>query len=199
MNKRKPDVLVLNRAWIPIHVVDWKKAMSLIYQESAKALDLDLVSYEYKDWLEFSKTPFLADLPKVSSIHYEVAVPEIIVLKYYDKLPRRDVKYSRQTLFELYGGVCFWCNTKFDRKDLTVDHVVPVSKGGKTSWENTVPSCKACNFKKGDKLISELGWKMKITPKKPRWISPLSHVSKNIHRKSWSNFMDRTALVDLGD
>jgi 5-methylcytosine-specific restriction endonuclease McrA len=196
--KKYTNILVLNRAYIPVHIIDWKKAISLIYQESAKPLDRDLITYSFNEWLEFSKDYINKDYPKVNTVNNQIAIPEIIILKNYDRLPIRDVKFSRQTLFERDNFKCYLCNESFERKDLTIDHIVPRSKGGKTSWENTISCCKSCNYLKGDKDLSQLNLKPFFMPKKPRWISPLNRVSSNSSLESWTKFMDRT-LVDIGD
>ena len=198
MNKRLTDVLVLNKSWVPTSIVTWKKAMTLIYQDAARSLDRDFVSYEFKQWLEFSNTPTNNDYPTVSTVKNRIAIPEIIVLTRYNKLPIRDVKYSRETLFASYGFKCAYCGNVFDKKELTVDHVLPRSKGGKTSFENTVPACKACNFEKADKTLAESGLKLRYKLKKPKWIGPLSHVRHGNIRKSWKKFIDRP-LIDDGD
>ena len=193
---KKPDVLVLNRSYIPIHIIEWGKAMSLIFQETSRPLDRDLLTYTYADWLAFSCNN--ADYPMVRTIKYAVAVPEIIVLRDYDRLPIRDVKYSRQTLFQRDHFKCAYCGEHFDRKTLTVDHIMPRDRGGKTTWENTITACKPCNMKKGNHTLAQAGLKLLYHPRKPKWISPISGLKKEHPCKSWLKFLDRT-LVDAGD
>lgn len=192
--KKKPDVLVLNRVWIPIHIVEWKKSMSLIVQGAARPLDRDLIVYDFDDWVEFSRIN--EDYPKVLTVRYPIAVPEIVVLKNYDRLPLRDVKYSRMTLFERDKFTCCFCNKQFPKSLLTVDHLIPRSKGGKTNWSNTVTACKPCNNLKADLSIEEAGLKMHYKPKKPKWISPVYKAGHEHPCKSWKKFTDRT-LVDI--
>lgn len=193
---KKPDVLVLNRSYIPIHIIDWGKAMSLIYQETSRPLDRDLITYSYEDWLVFSQNN--EEYPLVKTIKYAVAVPEIIVLRDYDRLPIRDVKYSRQTLFQRDHFKCAYCGGHFDKRALTVDHINPRDRGGKTTWENTITACKACNMKKGNKTLAQAGMKLLYHPRKPKWISPIAGLKKEHPCKSWQKFLDRT-LVDAGD
>lgn len=196
--KKYTDILVLNKSYIPIHIVDWKKGMSLIFQENAKPLDQDLILYSFQEWLLFSTDYISKNYPKINTTKYEIAIPEIILLKNFDRLPHRDVKYSRQTLFERDGYKCYLCNNIFERKDLTVDHVIPRSKGGVTNWSNTITCCKNCNSIKSNKYLHELNLKPFFMPKKPRWINPISHSNKKNILSSWEKFMDR-ALVDMGD
>lgn len=194
MNKKFTDVLVLNKAWAPLHIIFWKKAMSLIYQDAARSLDIDFLSYEFKSWLEFSNQPQNHFYPTVSTIKHKICIPEIIVLTKYDRLPIRDVKYSRETLFSCYGFICAYCGKEFDKHELTVDHVTPRSKGGKTTFDNTVPACRSCNFLKADQTLSECGMKLRYKPRKPKWIGPLHHVRHGNFRPSWKKFMDRTLV-----
>lgn len=195
MKFRKPDVLVLNRSYIPIHIVTWQKAMSLIIQESARPLDRDFITYDLSDWFEFSN--LYDNYPKIHTVRYNICIPEIIVLKQYDQLPVRDVKYSRQTLFQRDKFKCAYCGKKFDKKSLTVDHITPRSHGGHSNWSNTVSSCSECNRKKADRTPEQAGMKLLIKPRKPVWMSPLCEIQPNHPCKSWLKFMDRT-LVDMG-
>lgn len=196
MKNKKPDVLVLNRSWIPIHIIVWERCMSLIVQEAALPLDRDFVSYDFKDWVKYS---FLTkDYPTINTIQSRIAIPEIIVLKKFDKLPVRDVKFSRQTLFQRDKNRCGYCGIMFDRRELTIDHIIPRSKGGTSNWSNTVTCCKPCNYKKADQTLEQSGMKLLVKPKKPVWLSPLYDVKPNHPCKSWLRFLDR-ALVDIGE
>lgn len=194
MQKRKNSVLVLNKVWIPIHIVEWQKAMSLIIQESVRPLDNDLIAYDFEDWINFSN--LTEEYPKINTVKYKIALPEIILLKNYDRLPLRDVKYSRMTLFERDNFKCCFCGKKFPKLELTVDHIIPRSKGGLTNWSNTVSACRKCNSIKADKSVEEVNFKMHYKPKKPKWVSPISKLSPDHPCKSWNKFLDRT-LVDI--
>lgn len=190
MRKSKPhDVLVLNRSWVPIHIVSWQKTMSLLFQEVARALDYDFVAYDYDDWLNFTKTH--ENYIKVHTSRYAVAIPEIIVLKIYDRLPIRDVKYSRQTVFQRDKYRCAYCNNVFDKDFLTIDHIIPRCLGGKSTWDNTVSACKSCNALKAGRTPEQAKMKLHLKPKKPVWLSPIAHVKPNHPCKSWQKFMNR--------
>jgi 5-methylcytosine-specific restriction endonuclease McrA len=196
MKTKKPDVLVLNRSYIAIHIIDWKKAMSLIFQGAARPLDRDFITYEYADWLDFSS--MTQEYPTVATVNKHIAVPEIIVLKKYDRLPQRDVKYSRQTLFQRDKYRCGYCGGVFEKKQLTVDHIVPRAHGGKSNWTNTISACVPCNSQKADRTPEAAGMPLKFKPKRPRWLSPLADIKPNHPCKSWLRFTDNT-LVDIGD
>lgn len=193
---KKPDVLVLNRNFTPVHIVSWQKAMSQLIQGNARAIDFDYIVYDFEDWLIFSEVD--ETYPKVLTVKHKIALPEIIVLRYYDRLPYRDVKYSRQTLFQRDNYTCAYCGDVFDKKDLTVDHVVPRVQGGKTHWKNTVTSCFPCNSRKAGRTPEEANMPLRYHPKAPKWISPLSKIGHAHQCKSWVRFLDKT-LVNTGE
>lgn len=193
---KKPDVLVLNRNFTPIHIITWQKAMSLLIQESARAIDHDYIVYDFEDWLVFSELD--STYPKVLTVKHKISLPEIVVLKFYDRLPYRDVKYSRQTLFQRDNFRCAYCGNSFAKHDLTVDHIVPRAQGGRTHWMNTVSSCTPCNARKADRTPEEAKMPLFFKPKKPKWVSPLSKITKEHPCKSWNKFLDKT-LVQIGE
>jgi len=189
MNVKKPDVLVLNRVFVPIHIVDHQTAMTLIYTEKCRPLDRDYLAYTFNDWLNFSSQE-TNNYPKLHTINYPIAIPEIIVSTTFDKLPQRQVKYSRTNVMARDKYRCGYCGKQFNRKDLTIDHIHPRCKGGKTTWDNVISCCFPCNQKKDNKTMAEAGMKLRFLPKAPKWMSPLTHISMKEHPcKSWSHFM----------
>jgi 5-methylcytosine-specific restriction endonuclease McrA len=189
--KKPHDTLVLNKGWCPIHVISWKKGMSLLYKDDAHALDRDYLGYAFKDWLEFSRqNP--SEYAEVHTVSLTIAIPEIIVLKKYDKLPDREVKFSRENVFNRDKMKCQYCGKIFTLKELTIDHVLPKSQGGKNTWNNIVACCKPCNAHKANRRPEEIGMKLIHKPVKPRWINPITHnKGKTITCTSWKKFMDR--------
>ena len=186
-----PDVLVLNKAWIPIHIVAWKKAMSLIYQDHAHSLDRDYIAYDFQNWLEFS-TMNAETYPKVHSVSLGIAIPEIIVLRKYDKLPDRDVKFSRENVYHRDKYTCCYCGKKFPVKLLSIDHIKPKCKGGKSTWDNIATACKPCNNLKDNKTPEEAHMKLLKKPHQPHWLNPINHSRGKEHIcLSWRKFMDR--------
>lgn len=163
------DVLVLNKNFYAIQVVDWKKAVSLLYQGLADALDDNYVKYNFETWAELSKA--MKDAPNgfVRSPNFTVAVPDIIVLTKFDRLPKREVKFTRRNIYQHYNHKCCYCGYKFDTKDLNLDHVMPRSRGGKTDWTNIVTSCFECNGRKADRTPEEAGMALLIKPSRPSW------------------------------
>lgn len=163
------DVLVLNKSYYAIQVVDWKKAVSLIYQGLANALDDNYASYDFETWAQMSKA--MKDSPNgfVRSPNYTIAVPDVIVLTKFDRLPKREVKFTRRNIYQHYNYKCCYCGHKFDTKELNLDHIFPKSRGGKTDWTNIVTSCIECNSRKMDRTPEEAGMKLLVKPSRPNW------------------------------
>jgi 5-methylcytosine-specific restriction endonuclease McrA len=184
------DVLILNKGWVPVHIVEYKKVISILYQEQGHALDRDYIAYNFKDWLHFSEHN-ADDFQKLHSPSITLALPEIVVLTKYDRLPQRDVKYSRENVFMRDKYKCQYCGEKFPYKELTIDHVIPKSLGGKSLWSNVVACCKQCNGAKADRRLEQCGMKLIHKPVSPRWFNPLMRYGSDHVCKSWKRFMER--------
>lgn len=189
---KKYDTLVLNRSYIPVSVAHNHKAMSLLYSDSAHSLDENFASYNWNDWLQFSILPTTLDngYNFINTIDHKIAIPDTIVLRHFDSLPKRDVKYSRQTVFQRDGFMCLYCGKIFKSNELTIDHIIPKSKGGKSTWDNTCACCSSCNRKKANKSLKESGMHLVKMPTEPRWISPMNRIaSLSDIRPAWKHFL----------
>ena len=186
------DTLVLNKFWAPVNIINYKKCMGLIYQDAAMSLDTDFVTYNFESWLEFSMLPKVLDdgYCFVNTVKLKVAIPDIIVLKKYDRLPYRDVKFSRQSIFQRDNFICQYCNKQFKKSELEVEHVIPKCQGGKSLWNNVVSSCGVCNDKKGGRTPEQADMKLIHPPKEPSWVSPYQHLkSKPDIRPAWKKYL----------
>jgi len=185
------QVLVLNRLWQAVNICTPERAVSLLYQGHAAAIDNNDGAFNtlnFNQWLNFSQDYEGKDCLKTVSLKFRV--PKVILLLMFDRLPRKEVKLSRQSIFERDNLTCQYCNKKFDRKDLNLDHVLPRDKGGLTSWENIVCSCITCNSKKGNKTPIQAGMRLLKKPTKPKW-KPLLHIyHQRIPEESWRHFLD---------
>lgn len=186
------DVLVLNRNFYAIHITNWRRALSLVYLDHARVVDEEYRTYSFSDWREMSK---LIDNHPSGYVHtptFKIAIPEVISLKIYDRLPVSEVKFTRRNIYEHYGYICCYCGKKFQTHDLNLEHVMPKSRGGQSTWDNIVTSCISCNLKKGDMLPREAGMKLLIQPTKPKWKGAQSlvlHSSFKV-KASWQRFID---------
>ncbi len=142
MEKR---VLVLNLDHYPVAVVTVQKAMVLLLMEKAQQLS----SYE---------------LLEIRTVSRSFPYPAVIRLVQYKHIPYKGVLLNRANLFRRDRGACQYCGSS---KQLTIDHVIPRSKGGKTSWTNLVTACNRCNVLKGDKPPEQVGMQLRVAPFTP--------------------------------
>lgn len=195
--KKQYECLCLNKSWYPIHIVSWKRAVSLLYQGSVRSLDMDFIAYDWADWLEYTNLPEFDTTyyNYIHSSHLTVAVPDLIVLKDYNKLPMRDVKCTRENIFSRDGHKCAYCGKQFKRAELTLDHIIPRSHGGKNGWINCISACKACNHKKADRTPKEAGMPLKFQPTEPRWTDSFHKITKNPNiRPNWMKFLSAVGV-----
>ena len=128
----------------------------------------------------------------------EIQVPRVIRLLSYEKLPKQTVKFNRRNIFARDNNQCQYCGKKFPTSELSLDHIIPRSQGGQSTWENIVCACVACNVRKGGRTPKEAHMALIRRPEKPRR-SPLLNL-KLTHRKyqSWRTFLDNAYWsVDL--
>lgn len=139
------SVLLLNADYLPLRVVPLKRAVVLVLQHKAEVIE--------------------AGEEPVRSASFEMPMPSVIRLTYYVKIPyRAKVALNRKSLIARDQGLCGYCR----KHGSTIDHIHPRSRGGRHEWTNVTLACGPCNQKKGDKLLSELGWPLHNKPEVPR-------------------------------
>lgn len=186
------DVLVLNRNFCAVHIADWQRALSLVYIDHARVVDEEYRTYTFEDWRELSQMISKHPSGFVTTPKFRIAIPEVIVLRHYDKMPVGEIKFTRRNIYDHYGYRCCYCGHRYSTPDLNLEHVLPKSRGGKTDWTNIVTSCIPCNLRKADKLPAEAGMKLLIKPTKPKWRGSASLVLKAPFKMkaSWQRFID---------
>jgi 5-methylcytosine-specific restriction endonuclease McrA len=190
------SVLVLNKFYMAVHVISVRRAFCLLFKNLAEVITVDdgqYMSFNFASWREVSEARALFREPDddfIRTVHFEIQVPRIIRVLTYDRLPRQRVKFNRRNLFARDGNRCQYCGKKFTTDGLSLDHVVPRSRGGLASWENIVCACLRCNVRKGGRTPREAGMKLIREPIEPR-TSPIVRL-KLSHRKykSWRAFLD---------
>lgn len=180
------NVLVLNRNYFPIHVTTLKRAVCMLYQGIAKAIDDEYKTFDFKSWSELSVAVHDEKMGLVGRV---MKVPRVIVLVAYDHLPKRGVRFSRLNVILRDKHVCQYCGKKFPRNRLNLDHVIPRSQGGVTSWENVVTSCHECNRKKGGQTPQEAGMKLIHKPFKPSTTPFIDLSFYSIKYEAWKPFI----------
>ncbi len=139
------QVLVLNRSYEPIHICGIKRAIILIVKG---------VAHSEQNTTCFLQSPSTA-----------IPVPAVIRLSHYVHIPYRKKAYSKRHIYLRDNHICQYCGKGGNPNDLTLDHILPQSRGGKSVWENLVTSCQKCNTKKGDQTPKEAGIKVLNKPK----------------------------------
>ena len=190
------NVLVLNKYYMAVHVTDVKRAFCLLFKQLAEVItfeDNTYLSYDLESWMAVSQ---LRDTFKdngddyVRTVSCNIRVPRIIRLLFYDRLPRQAVKLNRRNIFARDENRCQYCGKKYPTNELSIDHVVPRSRSGASTWENLVCSCVACNARKGGRAPEEVGMKLVRKPVRPRR-SPVIHLKlRSPKYQSWKQFLD---------
>ncbi len=184
------SVLVLNRSYIPIHVTSVRRAVSLLYRDFAHAVNEEYRTFDFDAWRRVAARRHTDAIGMSSGW---LRIPRVIVLLRFDRIPRRHVRYSRVNVFARDRFTCQYCGVRPHRSQLNLDHVIPRSLGGKTTWENVVCSCLDCNRRKGGRTPEQARLRLRRSPARPRW-SPLMNlaVGRPLHAE-WHPFM---AIVD---
>jgi 5-methylcytosine-specific restriction endonuclease McrA len=196
------QVLVLNRLWQAVNICTARRAFALVYAGHAHVVSSDdtnnFLTHDFESWRDFSTTA--PDHELVTTISWKIRVPRVIVLLFFDRLPKKEVKFTRHNVFERDKNTCQYCGENFDRNDLNLDHVVPRDRGGTTTWENVVCSCIPCNTRKGNRLPQEAQMGLIRKPKRPKW-RPFVHVTfSSPQHESWRHFVDLAYWnVELSD
>lgn len=179
-------VLVLNRNFLPVHVTSVRRAFSLLYQDIARAVDDQYRTFDFKSWSELS---IAVREESIGIVGGAIRVPRVILLITYDRVPRRQIRFNRFNVYARDRNTCQYCGDRLSRPELTLDHVVPRSHGGLSTWENIVCSCQACNRRKGGRTPKQAGMTLLRPPRRPEWTPfVLDALSLRGHRE-WLPFL----------
>ena len=163
------DVLVLNATYEPLNVVSVKRAVILLLKEKAEIIE--------------------AAEAKLRSESFSLQVPLVIRLMYFVKIPRRiSLPVTRRGILSRDHYTCQYCGVMPPRKELTIDHVVPRSRGGKTTWENVVAACQKCNGRKGCRTPGEAHMKLQTKPERPRYLAVAALNTTEI-KAAWGKYI----------
>jgi len=181
---------------MPIRIISVKRAFSLLFRDLVEVLHIEdgqYLSYDFDSWLEISELrrefePHEHDW--ISTVRFDAAVPRIVRLVFYDRLPKQEVKFNRRNIFARDSNRCQYCGKKFSTSDLSLDHVIPRSRNGCSSWENIVCCCLKCNVKKGGRTPAEANMRLIVEPVKPKRSPVLSIKLTDGRYASWKQFLD---------
>jgi 5-methylcytosine-specific restriction endonuclease McrA len=141
--------------------------------------------YNFETWADLAVHP---DEPFISTVSLRIKVPEVIVLTRYGGIPAKAINFSRRNLYRRDHFTCQYCGSRPGQQELSIDHVVPRSRGGLSTWENCVLACMRCNRRKGNRLLKETGLVLRTKPVKPRW-TPTLEIPMGRFRQSWERFV----------
>lgn len=193
-------VLVLNRFFMPVSVTSLRRAFVLLYGGAAKAVNGKYETFDFETWADIRSANHEDCVKTVSNV---IKAPRVIVLVRYDGYHRRQPKFNRINIFRRDGDTCQYCARSFSKSELTIDHVVPRSMGGRSTWDNVVCCCVACNRKKGGRTPGRANMELLSKPVKPG-ASLFSNLHvKTVKYEEWEPFLSFVDMsywnVELGD
>jgi 5-methylcytosine-specific restriction endonuclease McrA len=180
-------VLILNRSYLPVHVTSVRRAFSLLYQGIARAVNEQYQTFDFSSWSDLSVS--IHD-ESIGLVNRAIRVPRVILLVSYDRIPKRHVRFSRYNIYARDKSTCQYCGRRLPRYELNLDHVIPRSLGGTSTWENVVCSCHECNRRKGGRTPEDARMTLLHTPVRPKW-TPFMQETFNLARyKEWLPFLN---------
>jgi 5-methylcytosine-specific restriction endonuclease McrA len=163
------QVLVLNATYEPLSVVSVKRAVVLLLKEKAELIE--------------------AAEARLRAENFSLPLPLVIRLVYFVKIPRRmSLPVTRRTVLARDHYTCQYCGLAPVRQMLTLDHVLPRSRGGKTTWENVVTACQKCNGRKGNRTPDEARMTLLTEPGRPRYLAVTTLASLEA-RLAWNKYI----------
>ena len=172
------NVLVLNSGYSAIRITSARRAFVLLIREAAEVVTSDdgrFRTYDLAAWILWSELvrssgtgngygnghepPDWVHTPRLA-----IAVPRVIRLLHYTGRPQREVRLTRRNIHARDSFRCHYCGQRFTTRDLTVDHIVPRSQGGRDTWDNLVSACVPCNSRKGGRTPQGANMRLRRTP-----------------------------------
>jgi 5-methylcytosine-specific restriction endonuclease McrA len=187
----------LNKLFMAVHIISVRRAFCLLCKDLAEVVTLDdgqFATFDFETWREVSeyrsKNFRQEDDDWVRTASSEIQVPRVIRLLHYERMPKHTVKFNRRNIFARDNNLCQYCGKRFATSELSLDHVVPRSQGGQSTWDNVVCACVECNVRKGGRTPKQAHMHLVKKPEKPKRSPMLS--MKLTHRKyqSWKTFLD---------
>ena len=175
INANKQGALLLNSSYEALKVVNWQRALILWLSEKVEVIEF----HEYF----------------VSSPNAKFQVPSIIRLRsYISSAAHRRVRFSKQNVYLRDLGICQYCGKNCSNKELTIDHVIPVSKQGPENWSNIVAACRHCNQRKGNRTPAAAGMPLLREPESPKWLTSVELELRNTKiPMAWRDYLNLKA------
>ncbi len=182
-------VLVLNRYNMALGMIPVRRAIVLLYVNRAEVLDVEGGGYSTYSFWEWVKVSSSDGDDAVHAVSFSVKLPSVIRLLFCDRLPDHRVPLTRRNVFLRDGYRCQYCGRKLPPSMLSIDHVVPLSRGGRETWTNVVCACLACNSRKGGRTPEEVSMKLLKPPRTPSFLQTIRSRFPERIPEVWAPFL----------
>lgn len=187
----RKTVLVLNKNWQAINVTTPADALSMIFSDTAMGLDIKgedcMLPCKWNQWIGLN---LLDNEETVNTPRGKIKIPKVIIASKFDKVPLRKLRFSLKNLWNRDKNKCQYTGKTLSNSNGNIDHIVPKSRGGKTTWTNCVLCHKDVNSKKGDKTPAEAGLKLLSVPKEPFQMPCTMYIRNPFNIKEWNAFLN---------
>lgn len=190
---------MLNRLWQPVNIVGLLRAMSLLFRGAPPPCTRTRAITGFSAPPSGSTSP-CGNPARRRSRPFPVhrpARPRVLLLNAYDRVPRREIRFSRRNVYLRDENTCQYCGRVFRDEELNLDHVVPRDVGGKTNWENIVTACIRCNSRKANRLPEQAGMTLRRAPAKPKWRLIVASSLSTEEYEAWKEFLEVTPAGQL--
>jgi len=169
--------LLLSQGYEPIKIISWQRAMTLLTLDKVEVVE------EYDT--------------EIRALSLVINVPAVVRLRKAFRRHAKPVKFSRVNIYARDGYRCQYCGARCSIDELTYDHVIPRSRGGRTTWDNIVSCCYACNAEKANRTPAEARMKLLSTPARPTWLPSVQiRISARSVPDAWRDYVYWTGEVD---
>jgi 5-methylcytosine-specific restriction endonuclease McrA len=186
-------VLVLNRSWQAVNIVGVRRAFALLWQDHARVINTrngEFAPMDAGEWIAWSQEVEPGPgLLFVHTVRLRILIPKVLLLRSFDRLPSAEIKFNRENVFIRDNFTCQYTGKRCKPADLTLDHVIPRERGGRTSWENIVTCRRDINSLKANRLPHEAGLQLIRKPFRPKWRPFAAQVASSGIEREWSQFL----------
>ncbi|NBD37663.1 MAG: HNH endonuclease [Verrucomicrobia bacterium] len=185
-------VLVLNRNWQAVNIIGVRRAFSLLWQDHARVINTaggDFAPVDAARWIELSQSAEAGAGPFVRTVRLCILVPKVLLLRAFDRLPVAEIKFNRENVFIRDRYTCQYTGKRCPAAELTLDHVIPRERGGRTTWENIVTCRRDINAMKANRLPHEAGLRLVRKPARPKRRPFAVQAAGASLEKEWLHFL----------
>jgi 5-methylcytosine-specific restriction endonuclease McrA len=195
-NALDSSVLVLNKHYAAVRVIPARRAICMLFKRIAEIVSIDdgtWLGHDFDSWREVSQLKAQYEREHhdwIRCVRFDLAVPRIVRLLAYDRLPITPVRLTRRNIYARDRNHCQYCGKRFATSELTLDHILPRSRGGGMSWTNLVCCCVKCNVRKGGRTPAEAHMHLITEPIKPRRSPAITLRLTSDKYASWKQFLN---------